>query len=49
MNNGGWMVEKIIEKVAVDEEWVVLIKHAKKIGISMDEIRQFLNDTGHKA
>ncbi|MGJ9457640.1 anti-repressor SinI family protein [Oceanobacillus sp. CF4.6] len=42
-------MEKIIENVAVDEEWVVLIKNAKKMGISMDEIRQFLKDTGQKA
>ncbi len=38
-----------MENVAVDEEWVALIIDAKKMGIPLEEIRQFLTSSGQKA
>ncbi|WP_188456269.1 anti-repressor SinI family protein [Virgibacillus oceani] len=36
----------------IDEEWVVLIKEAKDLGLSMEEVREFLqkkaNQLGHE-
>ncbi|WP_249871332.1 anti-repressor SinI family protein [Oceanobacillus saliphilus] len=42
-------MEKIIDNVAVDEEWVSLIKDAKKLGLTLEEVRHFLNSTVQKA
>lgn len=35
-------MEKAIDNLAVDEEWIMLIKNAKNLGISVEEIREFL-------
>ncbi|WP_010647652.1 anti-repressor SinI family protein [Oceanobacillus massiliensis] len=42
-------MEKTIDNVAVDQEWVLLIKNAKRLGLTMEEIRQFLLGAGQKA
>ncbi|MCT1904344.1 anti-repressor SinI family protein [Oceanobacillus sojae] len=36
-------MKKKIENVVLDQEWITLIKEAKKLGLSLDEVRQFLN------
>ncbi|WP_339227310.1 anti-repressor SinI family protein [Oceanobacillus sp. FSL K6-2867] len=41
-------MEKVIEIVAFDQEWISLIKSAKKLGISLEEIRHFLNSASTK-
>ncbi|PAE28561.1 hypothetical protein CHI07_12695 [Paenibacillus sp. 7884-2] len=41
-------MDKVIEIVAFDQEWITLIKSAKKLGISLEEVRQFLNSTSKK-
>ncbi|MEK4029883.1 anti-repressor SinI family protein [Pseudobacillus sp. FSL P4-0506] len=30
------------DQVSVDREWIVLIKEAKELGISLQEVRDFL-------
>nr|WP_130859514.1 anti-repressor SinI family protein [Gracilibacillus phocaeensis] len=37
------MVEKRLENVLLDHEWIGLIKEAKKQGLSLKDVRQFLN------
>ncbi|WP_087972557.1 anti-repressor SinI family protein [Oceanobacillus rekensis] len=39
-------MEKTLDNLAVDEEWIMLIMNAKHLGISVEEIREFLNSTG---
>ncbi|WP_164667941.1 anti-repressor SinI family protein [Virgibacillus doumboii] len=34
--------------IALDEEWVALVKDAKAAGLSIEEIRDFLNRDGKK-
>ncbi len=43
INDGGGVVKKKIENVVLDQEWITLIKEAKNLGLSLDEVRQFLN------
>ncbi|WP_084362196.1 anti-repressor SinI family protein [Robertmurraya korlensis] len=38
------MLQSIISKHNLDEEWVVLILHALDIGISAEEIHNFLSN-----
>ncbi|NAP01169.1 DNA-binding anti-repressor SinI [Halomonas sp. MG34] len=38
-------MEKIVEKLSLDGEWIELIKRAKNLGITTEEIRQFLKQT----
>ncbi|AXI10031.1 DNA-binding anti-repressor SinI [Oceanobacillus sp. 143] len=33
-----------IEDIVLDYEWITLIKEAKVLGITIEEIRLFLND-----
>jgi hypothetical protein len=40
---GGYFVIAATKEVDLDEEWVDLIKEALILGISADEIRDFLN------
>ncbi|GGP14001.1 anti-repressor SinI family protein [Oceanobacillus neutriphilus] len=42
INDGGGVVKKKIENVVLDQEWITLIKEAKKLGLSLEEVRQFL-------
>ncbi|RHW29411.1 DNA-binding anti-repressor SinI [Oceanobacillus profundus] len=37
-----------MEIVAFDQEWITLIKSAKKLGISLEEVQQFLNSASKK-
>lgn len=34
--------------IAIDEEWVNLMENAKKIGLSIEEVREFLRREGQK-
>jgi DNA-binding transcriptional MerR regulator len=38
-------MEKSIDNLEVDEEWIMLIMNAKNLGISVEESREFLNST----
>ncbi|WP_156960099.1 anti-repressor SinI family protein [Oceanobacillus manasiensis] len=38
-------MEKIVEQVSLDGEWVELIKRAKNLGMTTEEIRQFLQQS----
>ncbi|MFD2629184.1 anti-repressor SinI family protein [Oceanobacillus kapialis] len=38
-------MEKIVEQVSLDREWVELIKRAKHLGMTPEEIRQFLQQS----
>jgi hypothetical protein len=40
---GGYFVIAATKEIELDEEWVDLIKEALLLGISADEIRDFLN------
>lgn len=48
-NNGGESMKKIIENAAYDQEWISLIIEAKKLGIPLHEIRQFLDSANEKS
>ncbi|WP_407271282.1 anti-repressor SinI family protein [Radiobacillus sp. PE A8.2] len=37
---------KAMEDIVLDQEWVLLIKEAKNIGLSAEEIRLFLSNEG---
>jgi DNA-binding transcriptional MerR regulator len=37
-------MEKTVDRVVVDEEWLVLITKAKNLGITIEEIRMFLEE-----
>lgn len=37
------MIKMEREKIVIDEEWLELIREAKVIGLSIEEIRDFLN------
>ncbi|MCM3741844.1 anti-repressor SinI family protein [Oceanobacillus luteolus] len=39
----------MVERVKLDEEWILLIKAAKNLGVSIEEIREFLNTTKKNA
>ncbi|MFS0750786.1 anti-repressor SinI family protein [Oceanobacillus sp. 1P07AA] len=41
-------MDKTLHSVKVDQEWVRLIKQAKELGLTIEEIRQFIMITGHK-
>ncbi|MCQ6278871.1 anti-repressor SinI family protein [Bacillus sp. EB600] len=40
---GGYVVIALTSENELDNEWVELIKEALELGISVDEIRDFLN------
>ncbi|GGP17035.1 anti-repressor SinI family protein [Oceanobacillus neutriphilus] len=42
-------MKKIIENAAYDQEWITLMIEAKKLGISLHEVRQFLNSANEKS
>ncbi|WP_246187644.1 anti-repressor SinI family protein [Ornithinibacillus caprae] len=37
-------MEKVVESTKLDYEWVELIKEAKEIGMTVDEVRLFLKE-----
>lgn len=39
-------MEKTVENAVVDQEWVMLIQSAKNLGMTIEEIRQFLLKEG---
>ncbi|WP_082028244.1 anti-repressor SinI family protein [Bacillus badius] len=39
------MFNSLISQNELDKEWVELILHARDLGISIDEIREFLNQS----
>ena len=44
--------EKSVENmvnIAIDKEWVNLVENAKKIGLTIEEVREFLRREGQKA
>ncbi|GEN88744.1 anti-repressor SinI family protein [Oceanobacillus sp. FSL W8-0428] len=49
INDGGGVVKKKIENVVFDREWITLIKEAKKLGLSLEEVRKFLNHIREKS
>lgn len=38
----GSNMEKMLEEAALDQEWMELIKEAKGLGLTLEEIRLFL-------
>ncbi|MCT1905181.1 anti-repressor SinI family protein [Oceanobacillus sojae] len=42
-------MKKIIENAAYDQEWITLMIEAKKLGISLHEVRQFLDSANEKS
>lgn len=42
-------MEKIIKNAAYDQEWITLMIEAKKLGISLHEIRHFLDSANEKS
>jgi hypothetical protein len=42
---GGLILSAVTNEKGFDTEWLELINEAKKIGLSIDEIRDFLNDS----
>ena len=40
---GGYILVVLASEEQLDEEWVELIKEALELGISIEEIRNFLN------
>ncbi|MFK2825964.1 anti-repressor SinI family protein [Bacillus sp. B190/17] len=39
------MFSSLIDKNGLDKEWVELILHARDLGITVDEIREFLSQS----
>ncbi|GAB3804982.1 anti-repressor SinI family protein [Virgibacillus kimchii] len=37
-------MQSTVKKIALDDEWVRLIKSAKTLGITTEEIREFLEE-----
>lgn len=37
-------MQDTVKQVSLDYEWVTLIKKAKTLGISMEEVREFLQE-----
>jgi hypothetical protein len=44
IGNGGVILNKISSQIELDYEWVALIIEAKKLGMSIEEIRLFLSE-----
>ncbi len=40
------MRKECIDNIAIDSEWLKLIQEAKKIGLSYDQIKSFLQQAG---
>lgn len=39
---------KVVKHTGLDKEWVELLLEAKRIGITTEEVRLFLNETSHE-
>ncbi|WP_284139250.1 MULTISPECIES: anti-repressor SinI family protein [unclassified Virgibacillus] len=37
-------MESIMGKVVLDEEWIMLIKEAKAVGLSVEDVRLFIEE-----
>ncbi|ASN04708.1 anti-repressor SinI family protein [Virgibacillus necropolis] len=38
---------KIVKQVGLDNEWVELLQEAKSLGITIEEVRLFLNEVNN--
>jgi DNA-binding transcriptional regulator YhcF (GntR family) len=41
---GGYIVSALTTEKELDQEWLKLINEAKNLGLSVDEIREFLSN-----
>ncbi|PXY55186.1 anti-repressor SinI family protein [Virgibacillus profundi] len=41
-------MEKTAENITLDREWIKLMMEAKTLGLTVDEVRLFLAETGGK-
>ncbi|MCM3018688.1 DNA-binding anti-repressor SinI [Priestia megaterium] len=39
------MTDKLKEKVDLEKEWILLMKEAYKIGLSIDEVKKFVKES----
>ncbi|WP_154989403.1 DNA-binding anti-repressor SinI [Priestia megaterium] len=39
------MTDKLKEKVDVEKEWILLMKQAYEIGLSIDEVKKFVQES----
>ncbi|WP_455919277.1 DNA-binding anti-repressor SinI [Priestia megaterium] len=39
------MTEKLQEKVDLEKEWILLMKEAYEIGLSIDEVKNFVQES----
>lgn len=41
------MTDKLQEKVDLEKEWILLMKEAYEIGLSIDEVKNFVQESKH--
>jgi len=41
------MTDKVKEKVDLEKEWILLMKEAYEMGLSIDEVKDFVRESKH--